>query len=256
MVHRFPTFEIDEEKRELRAGARVLGVQPRVFDLLTYLARNRDRVVPKDELLDALWAGVIVADGSLQRAVSLARTTLAEAGVEDAIRTFARQGYRLVVEGLETPIARIASGSLPMRPLLADVWARLNKSGITRTDLELADESCKIATQLDRNDPDGWAAWSQVDTWFVYHNFDASTQRREAARSKAARALQLQPDSYEARLAHACFLVRCGRYFRVSVGGTEAEALLMAREAITFWRDENQNFAAEHVQAKIATVEA
>lgn len=37
---------------------------------------------------------------------------------------------------------------------------------------------------------------------------------------------------------------------------TEAEALLMAREAITFWRDENQNFAAEHVQAKIATVEA
>lgn len=37
---------------------------------------------------------------------------------------------------------------------------------------------------------------------------------------------------------------------------TEDEALTMAREAIAFWRAENQGVAAEHVQAKIATVEA
>src|SRR5260370_5425291 len=73
MVHRFPSFEIDEPARELRAGSRVLPLQPRVFDLLVYLAKNRGRVVPKDELLDTLWADVTVADGSLQRAVSLAR---------------------------------------------------------------------------------------------------------------------------------------------------------------------------------------
>ncbi|MBE2216470.1 MAG: winged helix-turn-helix domain-containing protein, partial [Opitutaceae bacterium] len=95
MVHRFASFEIDEDTRELRAGGRVLALQPRVFDLLVYLARNTTRVVPKDELLDAVWPGVLVTDGSLQRAVSLARAALDAAGAADAIRTHARQGYRL-----------------------------------------------------------------------------------------------------------------------------------------------------------------
>ena len=47
-----------------------MPLQPRVFDLLVYLVRNRARVVSKDELLDALWPGVTVTDNSLQRAVS------------------------------------------------------------------------------------------------------------------------------------------------------------------------------------------
>ncbi len=37
---------------------------------------------------------------------------------------------------------------------------------------------------------------------------------------------------------------------------SEEEALEMAREAIAFWREENQLLATDHVQAKIATVEA
>src|SRR5690606_966791 len=94
MVHRFQTFEIDEPRRELRAGSEVISLQPRGFDLLVYLVRNRDRVVPKDELLDAVWSDVIVADGSLQRAVSLLRSTLEKLGAVDAIRTYPRRGYR------------------------------------------------------------------------------------------------------------------------------------------------------------------
>ncbi len=94
MIHDFPTFEIDEAQRELRAGGRVLRLQPRVFNLLVYLVRNRERVVSKDELLDSVWPGVIVADGSLQRAISLARGALDTAGAPGVIRTFARHGYR------------------------------------------------------------------------------------------------------------------------------------------------------------------
>lgn len=97
MVHRFPSFEIDEQTREIRAGSRVLAMQPRVFDLLVYLAKNRERVVTKDELLDKIWPDVTVADGSLQRAVSLARAALAEAGAPDVIRTHARRGYRFFI---------------------------------------------------------------------------------------------------------------------------------------------------------------
>lgn len=95
MVHRFARFEIDAGTREVRAGGRTLTLQPRVFDLLLYLAAHRERVVPKEELLDRVWPGVIVTDASLQRAVSLARSALGKTGAPDAIRTFARQGYRL-----------------------------------------------------------------------------------------------------------------------------------------------------------------
>jgi DNA-binding winged helix-turn-helix (wHTH) protein len=98
MVHRFPSFEIDEPRRELRSGEDAVALQPRVFDLLVYLVKNRERVVPKDELLDEVWSDVVVADGSLQRAVSLLRSTLEKLGAPDAIRTYARKGYRFCAD--------------------------------------------------------------------------------------------------------------------------------------------------------------
>lgn len=98
MIHRFKGFEIDETRRELRVADRVMPLQPRPFDLLVYLARHRDRVVPKDELLDVLWRDVIVADNSLQRAVSLIRSALAPAGAAKEVRTYPRHGYRLCAE--------------------------------------------------------------------------------------------------------------------------------------------------------------
>ncbi len=94
MSLRFSDFRIDEEGRTLWLGDQPLTLQPLVFDLIAYLARNAGRVVPKEELLDALWPGVHVTEGSLQRAVSHARAALRRGGMEDAIRNFARIGYR------------------------------------------------------------------------------------------------------------------------------------------------------------------
>jgi DNA-binding winged helix-turn-helix (wHTH) protein len=96
MVFRFGRFELDERQRALRLGSRALEMQPRVFDLLVYLIRNHERVVPKEELLSAIWPEVIVTDSSIMRAVSLIRTLLREGGQGDAIQTFSRQGYRFV----------------------------------------------------------------------------------------------------------------------------------------------------------------
>jgi len=96
-VHRFCGFELDGPKRRLRHGGAEVALQPRVLDLLLYLVRHRDRVVSKDELLEEVWEGAFVADGAVQRAVSLARAALREHGCE-GIRTHPRQGYRFVVE--------------------------------------------------------------------------------------------------------------------------------------------------------------
>jgi tetratricopeptide (TPR) repeat protein len=75
-----------------------VALQPRIFSLLAFLVENCERVVTKEELLSAIWPGVIVTDASLQRAISLARTALRNGGFENAIRTYARQGYRFCVK--------------------------------------------------------------------------------------------------------------------------------------------------------------
>jgi len=102
----FGPFQLDEPGRVLRLAEREVPLQPRVFDLLVYLVRSRARVVAKDELLDALWPGVTVTDNSLQRAVSTLRGALREGGMEDAIRSFPRNGYRFFVENKPEEVAR------------------------------------------------------------------------------------------------------------------------------------------------------
>jgi DNA-binding winged helix-turn-helix (wHTH) protein len=93
-VHRFAAFELDRHGRTLRLNGREVPLQPRVFDLLLYLVDHQDRVVGKEELLATLWPGVIVTEGSLQRAVRLARAALQQGGLGDAIRNYPRHGYR------------------------------------------------------------------------------------------------------------------------------------------------------------------
>ena len=94
----FGPFELDEEGRCLTLRGQPQEMQPLVFDLLAYLVRNAGRVVPKDELMDALWPDLTVTEASLQRAVSLARRALAAGGLEQAIRSFVRHGYRFGID--------------------------------------------------------------------------------------------------------------------------------------------------------------
>ena len=82
MAFTFGRFELDQAQRTLRLDGAEKQLQPLVFDLLSYLVQNRERVVPKEELLSTLWDGASVTDGSLQRAISLLRGVL-RANTED-----------------------------------------------------------------------------------------------------------------------------------------------------------------------------
>lgn len=94
----FGDFELDDAGSTLRLRGEPLLVQPLVLNLLGYLVRHAGRVVPKDELMDALWPGVHVTEASLQRAASLARTALKTGGMEGALRNIPRLGYRFAVD--------------------------------------------------------------------------------------------------------------------------------------------------------------
>lgn len=96
MIFRFGPFELDPPKRELRLQGRPVDIQPRVFDVFAHLLHHRERVVSKDELLEAVWPDVIVTDSSIMRALSVIRSILRRGGVPNAIQTFSRQGYRFI----------------------------------------------------------------------------------------------------------------------------------------------------------------
>ena len=101
---RFAGCELDVARRELRLEGQVVDIQPRVFELLVYLLRNRDRAVGKDEIQEAVWSGMIVTEASLTRAVMKARRAVGDdSASQTVIRTVHGHGYRFVAPLLPAP---------------------------------------------------------------------------------------------------------------------------------------------------------
>ena len=50
----FEGYALDTDRRELNRGAEAVSIAPQEFDLLDYLIRNRDRVVSKDDIIQAI----------------------------------------------------------------------------------------------------------------------------------------------------------------------------------------------------------
>ncbi len=93
----FADHTLDTDTRELHRGRTAIPVQPQVFDLLTYLLRNHERVVSKDDLLAAVWGGRTVADSTLATHINAARKAVGDSGEEQRlIRTIARKGVRFI----------------------------------------------------------------------------------------------------------------------------------------------------------------
>src|SRR3954464_9900396 len=93
----FEEYAFDTDRRELHRGADVISVAPQVFDLLDYLIRNRERVVSKDDLINAIWGGRSVSDAALTTRLNGARTAIGDTGDEQRlIKTLPRKGFRFV----------------------------------------------------------------------------------------------------------------------------------------------------------------
>jgi len=93
----FADHTLDTERRELYRGSEAVAVAPKVFDLLVCLLQNCDRVVSKDDLIDAVWGGRIVSESTLTSRINAARKAVGDNGEDQRlIRTIARRGFRVV----------------------------------------------------------------------------------------------------------------------------------------------------------------
>jgi pimeloyl-ACP methyl ester carboxylesterase/DNA-binding winged helix-turn-helix (wHTH) protein len=99
MLVRFGECQLDGDRRELRRGATLVHVEPQVFDLLAYLITHRDRVISRDQMVEAVWGGRSVSDVTLNSRINAARHAIGDDGKSQAlIRTVPRRGYRFVGE--------------------------------------------------------------------------------------------------------------------------------------------------------------
>lgn len=95
----FEDYVLDQERRELTLRGHVVAVGPQVFDLLLQLVSNRDRVVSKDDLLNAVWSGRIVSESTITSHINAVRKAIGDTGEEQRlVRTVPRKGYRFVGE--------------------------------------------------------------------------------------------------------------------------------------------------------------
>jgi adenylate cyclase len=109
---RFGRFEILIAERRLLADGQPLPLGSRAFDLLAALVARRDRIVPKEELIEVVWPGLVVEENNLQVQISALRKVLGT----QAIATVPGRGYQFTVAASAAPQARAAEADLPSPP--------------------------------------------------------------------------------------------------------------------------------------------
>lgn len=114
MIYRFEDCEIDTKLLELRRSGDVEPMDPLGFDLLRYLIENRDRVLTRDELLDALWPGKVVTDSALSSRLKDVRSAVGDDGTSQrVVKTVHGRGYRFVADivGTDEEVPSVRAGA-------------------------------------------------------------------------------------------------------------------------------------------------
>lgn len=98
------TVKPDLDRIVCRSGS--TGLRPQVMELLVFLAKHRGTVISTEELLNQLWPGKVVTEGTVYNTLAELRNALSKANDgQTYIETIPKKGYRLVA-----PVARMGGG--------------------------------------------------------------------------------------------------------------------------------------------------
>ena len=97
MIYQFEDFELDTDNFELRRNGVKLTLEPKVYDLLSYLVSSQKKLVTKEELYEHLWPNQIVTEASLSNQIKEARKALGDNGKQQAfIKTVHGRGFQFL----------------------------------------------------------------------------------------------------------------------------------------------------------------
>jgi DNA-binding winged helix-turn-helix (wHTH) protein/TolB-like protein/Tfp pilus assembly protein PilF len=113
----------DPATNELGRAGEIVRIEPKAMEVLMVLAGRSGRVVSRDELLSAVWPGVVVGDEVLTQSIIKLRKALGDNPRSPThIETISKRGYRLIAPvrgmdatrdaraGTETPSATASPG--------------------------------------------------------------------------------------------------------------------------------------------------
>lgn len=105
MIFKFGEYELDRQRAELRLLGETIPLQRKVYLLLLFLIENRERMVTRDDILEEVWDGRIVAESTIDSRIKAARHAIGDNGTDQRlIKTLRGRGLRFVAQVSETGI--------------------------------------------------------------------------------------------------------------------------------------------------------
>jgi DNA-binding winged helix-turn-helix (wHTH) protein/TolB-like protein len=96
----------------IRDGQQV-HAEPKVMSVLVCLLQAEGRLVTREELIEKVWAHVVINDEVLTRAISELRTMLGDVGRERRyIITIPKRGYKLVMAATPITVCEVSDGGM------------------------------------------------------------------------------------------------------------------------------------------------
>jgi len=132
-LYEFGPFRLDTAQRLLLRDDCPVALQPKAFDTLLMLVRNSEKVVLKDELLNAVWADTFVQESNLTQNIFVLRKALGDNdGGRRYIITVPGRGYRFAEKVRTITEAEVAApqDAAAAQPVSAAADTR-NKAGKT-----------------------------------------------------------------------------------------------------------------------------
>ena len=112
-TYEFGPFRLDATRRALYRGAEFIPLTPKAAEMLVLLVQEAARLVTKEQILERVWTGVVVEEGTIANNISALRKVLDPAFEGDGpIATVSRRGYRFIA-----PVRALPDG--PSEPLPA-----------------------------------------------------------------------------------------------------------------------------------------
>lgn len=96
-TYRFGAFTLNTSQHLLLKGSLQVYLRPRTFQTLLYLVEHAGKLIPKDELLDAVWADAVVTENTLSQCIKELRQALEdEVSNPRYIKTVPRVGFEFI----------------------------------------------------------------------------------------------------------------------------------------------------------------
>jgi DNA-binding winged helix-turn-helix (wHTH) protein len=231
-------FELDAAARRLRrrAGEHV-HLANRPFQVLHYLVVNRDRLVPRAELLDQFWDGRDVYDDALTRCLSTIRKALEDSGAPPRyVETRWAEGYRFIgpcdehesqAPGPHSSGRHYRRFSTHVEAASADRLVRRGGTYLSRFGLRNQRYALEMFRAALAMNPDDYRAWAGVAAShsLQYLHAERLEHHWQGAIAAAEEALERRAVSAEAQLARAHVAVMRCDYAEADTAFAFAESL-------------------------------